>query len=98
MQYARDQLRLLRAETRGENRLNSLIDDLFDKVMKIGVDFNEKYPHPIQELSKSTKIIENAYIIQLSDLHFNKIVDLGHYFFFRLYEIYKLVVIPQSLR
>ena len=98
LQYARDQLRLLRAETRGENRLNSLIDDLFDKVMKIGVDFNEKYPHPIQELSKSTKIIENAYIIQLSDLHFNKIVDLGHYFFFRLYEIYKLVVIPQSLR
>ena len=78
LQYAKDQLRLLRAETRGENRLNSLVDGLFDKVMEIGVSFNEKYPHPTQELSKPTEVIEKAYIIQLSDLHFNKIVDLEH--------------------
>ena len=74
LQYARDQLRLLRAETRGENRLNSLVDDLFDKVIKIGRSINPNLHYRMKEKYCAPSLGSGASAINDANMDIDKLL------------------------
>lgn len=75
LQGTRDKLRILRAEKRKEhreeNKIDSLVKDLTELV-KNRNEFVNDYGF------KEVDIKEGTAILQLSDLHFNKVVNLEH--------------------
>ena len=73
LQKSRDDLRILRAEDRGNFRISDKIDYMLDKCLEIA----DSYPKKL--ISATKKKHSNCWAIaHLSDTHVNKVVNLPH--------------------
>jgi predicted phosphodiesterase len=75
LQNIRDCNNLLRAEQRHLYRFDDIMSKIHEAMQEISKSYTERFPVPIIDIEAITN---DVYIIQISDTHFNQVVELNH--------------------
>jgi hypothetical protein len=75
LQNIRDCNNLLRAEQRHLYRFDDIMSKIHEAMQEISKSYTERFPVPTVDINNITN---DVYIIQISDTHFNQVVDLNH--------------------